>query len=185
MSEFEITIDSSDDEDLETEETIRVLWIQTMKMHHLSICVNQPLEKVFKEISEIYSIPLDFVEIRYNDEPVSPSDSLDSLGFRIVHDSLYASKAAQAAIPATQSISVPGKNKLHIKCLVKDRKKPLDYYLSPRQNLQALLETLAKDLEVPLSCLKIKFDGDVVNAKDTPQSLDLDGGECFDVFINK
>ncbi|KAF6199036.1 hypothetical protein GE061_007061, partial [Apolygus lucorum] len=188
MSDFDITIElSDDDDDLETEETIRVIWVHTMKMHHPSVYVNQPLEKVFEEMSKMYNIPREFVDIRYNDEPVSPSDSLESLGFRVALDTLYASKALQAAPSASESISEPGKNKLHVKCLVKDRNRPLNYYLNPRQNLIALFEALAKELEVPSSQLKVKFDGDLVSAKDTPQSLDLDGGECFDTipFVQK
>ena len=48
--------------------------------------------------------------------------------------------------------------------------------------MKVLMDSYAKMKKVKLSSLAFEFDGDLLNAMETPQTLELEGGECIDVY---
>lgn len=41
----------------------------------------------------------------------------------------------------------------------------------------------SEEIEVPLSKLRFEFDGDILRGDQSLKSLELEGGECIDVYI--
>ena len=48
--------------------------------------------------------------------------------------------------------------------------------------LKSLMEAYARKKNLILTNLKFKLDGEILDPNDTPQMLDLEGGECIDVY---
>lgn len=53
------------------------------------------------------------------------------------------------------------------------------------QKLSVAMMKFSEEVELPLNRLKFFFDGDLVDAESTPNSLELEGGECLDVHVLK
>ena len=53
------------------------------------------------------------------------------------------------------------------------------------QKLSIAMMKFSEEVELPLNRLKFFFDGDLVDAESTPNSLELEGGECLDVHVLK
>lgn len=51
--------------------------------------------------------------------------------------------------------------------------------------MSVLMEKYAAKTNCDLNSLTFKFDGDLLQPDDTPTSLDLEGGECIDVYIKQ
>lgn len=51
--------------------------------------------------------------------------------------------------------------------------------------MKVLMQKYAEATGNELSKLTFKFDGENLEEDDTPSSLELEGGECIDVFINE
>ena len=50
--------------------------------------------------------------------------------------------------------------------------------------MQVLMNNYAEKENVNLSSLTFKFDGELLSGTETPISLELEGGECIDVYRN-
>ena len=48
--------------------------------------------------------------------------------------------------------------------------------------MQVLMTSYAKKKNTTLSSLVFKFDGDVLSGMESPRTLELEGGECIDVY---
>ena len=48
--------------------------------------------------------------------------------------------------------------------------------------MKLLMDSYARIKNLKLSSLVFEFDGDLLNAMETPQTLELEGGECIDVY---
>ena len=45
-----------------------------------------------------------------------------------------------------------------------------------------LMESFAKQKNVNIGSLQFRLDGENLNVNDSPKTLDLEGGECIDVY---
>lgn len=63
-----------------------------------------------------------------------------------------------------------------------DRKGALNIYISRYDKMIVLMHKYADEKKVSLEKLKFYFDGEVLDPKETPVNLDLDGDECIDVY---
>lgn len=79
--------------------------------------------------------------------------------------------------------NVVDKDSITIKLQTKDHKKSLSISIKKTQKIKVLLMKCAEQLKVPEDKIKFQFDGEEVELTETPDSLDLEGGECFDMYI--
>jgi hypothetical protein len=48
--------------------------------------------------------------------------------------------------------------------------------------MKVLMDSYARIKKVKLNSLVFEFDGDFLTGMETPRTLELDGGECIDVY---
>lgn len=75
------------------------------------------------------------------------------------------------------------KDSINIKIQTKDQKKSLNLYIKKGQKIKVLIMKCAEQLKISEDKIKLQFDGEPVHPNETPESLDLEGGECFDMHI--
>ncbi len=57
--------------------------------------------------------------------------------------------------------------------------------IRPEEPMSVLMQKYADAASLDISKLVFRFDGDNLEDDDTPASLDLEGGECIDVYIKE
>lgn len=57
--------------------------------------------------------------------------------------------------------------------------------IRPEDQMKVLMQKYADATGTDLSKLVFNFDGEQLSPDDTPEMLDLEGGECIDVHIRK
>lgn len=75
-------------------------------------------------------------------------------------------------------------NACKIKVQISD-KKSVSIILKNNDTFEVLLQKCSKELGIEESKMKFLFDGDVVDLEDTPETLDLDNEECFDLRVTE
>nr|CAD7423602.1 unnamed protein product [Timema monikensis] len=63
-------------------------------------------------------------------------------------------------------------------------KRPMMVRIKKTDQMVVLMVQCAEQLNLPLDKLKFSFDGEDVNKSDTPAYLELEGGECVDLFVS-
>nr|CAD7256099.1 unnamed protein product [Timema shepardi] len=88
---------------------------------------------------------------------------------------------ARAASPARSKLDA---NTLELKVQRKGVKRPMMVRIKKTDQMIVLMVQCAEQLNLPLDKLKFSFDGEDVNKSDTPAYLELEGGECVDLFVS-
>ena len=57
--------------------------------------------------------------------------------------------------------------------------------IRPEEPMSILMQKYADAASLDITKLVFRFDGDNLEDDDTPASLDLEGGECIDVYIKE
>lgn len=71
-----------------------------------------------------------------------------------------------------------------IKVQTANKKQSLIIPLKKDERFKALFDNCAKQLGVKVNNLKLYFDGEQISPTDTPESLDLEGEACIDLYIS-
>lgn len=72
---------------------------------------------------------------------------------------------------------------LQLKLLIKDQRKPILVYMDKKEKMKSIMLQGAEELKKSIDELKFHFDGDLINPSDTPEDLDLEGGEVIEITI--
>lgn len=129
-------------------------------------------DKLSNEISvEVVSLSFTFEEIRLRRD-----DTVEGLGLGItsvirVEKLLNPSKAEENET-----------NLITLNLRTKDKKDKNSLSIRPTDKMKVLMEKYAEETGKQLSNLKFIFDGDKLDPMETPESLELEGGECIDIF---
>lgn len=75
-------------------------------------------------------------------------------------------------------------NCLTVKVQAKHLKQPIEMTIKREQKMNILIIKCCEKFNCPQNKLILKFDGEILNPKDTPDDLCLEGGECFDAYIH-
>ncbi|GFW02547.1 rad60-SLD domain-containing protein [Trichonephila clavipes] len=70
-----------------------------------------------------------------------------------------------------------------IKMQSNDSKKKIDMYAHKFDQFKEIMEKYANLRDLPLKDLIFEFDGEKINASDTPEDLDMESGSCVDVKV--
>jgi hypothetical protein len=76
-------------------------------------------------------------------------------------------------------------DEMELKVQRKGCKQPILIRISKTQKMRVLMLKCAECLDVPVEKLKFSFDGESLNPNETPLDLDMEGGECIDVYISE
>ena len=63
-----------------------------------------------------------------------------------------------------------------------NRKETVEVQISKYDTMNILMSKYAQTKSLDLSTLKFRFDGENLDPSETPETLELEGGECIDVF---
>jgi len=74
-------------------------------------------------------------------------------------------------------------NQIELKVSLKDKREKLSIVIFRNEPLKVFMEKTSDKLSVPLSKLRFEFDGEALDTSETPESMDLEGGECIEVFV--
>jgi hypothetical protein len=76
-------------------------------------------------------------------------------------------------------------DEMELKVQRKGYKEPLLIRINKTQKMRVLMLKCAEFLDLPVEKLKFSFDGEALNPNETPVDLDLEGGECIDLYITE
>jgi len=75
-------------------------------------------------------------------------------------------------------------DEIELKVQRKGHKVPILMRINKTQKMRVLFLKCAECLELPPEKLKFSFDGESLNPNETPVDLDLEGGECIDLYVS-
>ena len=93
-------------------------------------------------------------------------------------DATVCNEGSTAAIATSE-------NMLEFKVQTRNRNSQVIVQIRSEDPMSVLMQKYADATSNDLSKLTFRFDGDNLEEDDTPTSLDLEGGECIDVFIKE
>lgn len=76
-------------------------------------------------------------------------------------------------------------DEMELKVQRKGHKEPILILINKTQKMRVLMLKCAECLDVPVEKLKFSFDGESLNPNETPVDLDMEGGECIDLYISE
>jgi hypothetical protein len=76
-------------------------------------------------------------------------------------------------------------DEIELKIQRKGYKEPVLIEMHKTQKMRVLMLKCAEFLDLPSEKLKFSFDGEALNPNETPVDLDLEGGECIDLYISE
>ncbi|XP_065350495.1 uncharacterized protein LOC135946273 [Cloeon dipterum] len=139
----------------------------------------QPFKVVFEALSIKHDIAVDKIMLEYGDDHrICPGDTPDSLGITVAHILNGCALREKVGKP---SLEDRNKDKLEIKIQFPDRKvDKISFYLDPEENFSKIYMTLAETLQLSVEKLRLQFEGELVDQKQTAEDLDLESGDVVD-----
>lgn len=89
---------------------------------------------------------------------------------------------SKASCDRVEAVGEKNPDSVCLKVQNADRKGMLNINISRYDKMSVLMHKYAKEKNVNLEKLKFLFDGEILDPNETPVDLDLDGGECIDVY---
>ncbi|XP_046618200.1 uncharacterized protein CG4449-like [Neodiprion virginianus] len=183
-----VTMNSDDDKDaagddalVNYEMTIKINW-QSARLERVPLRRYQEFSKVFEYFSTMVNIPQERIWLVLRNEiTIKPSDTPDSLGLTIV-DIIEGGIIDGSTEHRCTDKTIVDKDSINIKIQTKDQKKTLNISIKKGQKIKVLMMKCAEQLNIPEDKIKFQFDGEPVHPNETAESLDLEGGECFDMY---
>ncbi|CAH1231425.1 NFATC2IP [Branchiostoma lanceolatum] len=135
-------------------------------------------EKILRSMSEREGAPIDRVLLVLRDYTIQQADTPQSIGLHIADIIDCSISNASMAVEEEEVASTEGKHELKIQG--KERRTEKTFSVDKSEELLRIMQEYAAFRELPLNRLVFKFDGDVISPNDTPEDLDMEGGETID-----
>ncbi|KAM7362062.1 DNA repair protein Rad60 [Cochliomyia hominivorax] len=175
-------LDISFDED-NPELNIKVNW--KGKPEAFKLRKYQKFAIIFKQLADRENITENNIVFNLNDRIIMADDTPDSINYKIfqfidgrVLSNRFTSPGAVAANAKKRDA-----NKITLKIQSDKWKRPLQIDLMKTDKFRILYIKCAEELKLSLDHLKLSFDGELLELNDTPQDLDMEGGEAIDLRI--
>jgi len=136
----------------------------------------QYFKEIIQELARKARVEPTNIRLYLNDKPLDPYDSLKTVSIGIAD-------IIDAAI--TQEAAISSATRLQFKVQTQNRTSVAQISIRTEDSMSVLMEKYAAKTHHALTNLTFKFDGDLLQPGDTPTSLDLEGGECIDVYIKE
>ena len=85
-------------------------------------------------------------------------------------------------MPLRESSLKQNPDSIPLKVQNSERKGAVTIYIGQKSKMLELMHRYAEEKNLKLKELCFKFDGETLDPNDTPETLDLEGNECIDVF---
>ncbi|KAK0180818.1 hypothetical protein PV327_003161 [Microctonus hyperodae] len=157
---------------------VKVRW-RSREIERIKLGMNEKFAKIFRYFSTLKNVPENQILLTRRDIPISHFETPASVNLQII-DILEGGIVDTSFAANTENTEPVCKIKVQSSSSTRNH---LSYDLCKTQTFEELFEYCAKEKNVLRSKIKLFFDGEVVSASDTPDSLDLDDEACFDLQI--
>lgn len=183
-----IILDCNSDEDVEKYENydvnVKILW-QSRNIHRFNIHNHENFRTIFQHFADMENVSIEQILITKKDKPINITDTPSSIGLSIID--ILEGGIIDANLIAHNKHQNP-KNIIEENiCQIKVQtanKESLMIPLKKNQQFKILIVSCARKWNVSESSIKLYFDGEPINANDTPESLDLEQEACIDLRIS-
>ncbi|KAI9561806.1 hypothetical protein GHT06_012767 [Daphnia sinensis] len=133
---------------------------------------------ICQKLSENTGVDAGKINLYFNEQLLDVYDSLKTRPLRItdIIDALVCSKNATVA---------PNDNMLEFKVQSQNRNSQVVVSIRAEDPMKILMQKYAEATGCNLAKLTFKFDGELLTDSDTPSNLELEGGECIDVYVRE
>lgn len=178
-------VDSDEDGDLSFESenyelSLKIIWNGKLEKFHIRR--HQKIEIIMDIIAKRENANSKDVLFTFNDRILKSDETPASLDYKItdfIHGRIYQSEGTNASL---NSKRVLGPNDIEIKLQSDKFKKPLVIVVNKKETFKVATIKCAEEMGIKPETIQFKFDGDIINLKQTPEDLDLDGGELIDLL---
>ncbi|XP_045601228.2 NFATC2-interacting protein [Procambarus clarkii] len=168
------------EDDDNPEITLRVKWGSDYLRMPLKVL--QKFSHLYQELAERFSVSVSQIVLSYKDKVISSELCPKDLGITIAD--IIEGGIQSKASDNTQMLENNGPDSVCLKIQNADRKGAISIFINRYDKMIVMMHRYADEKNINIDKLKFLFDGEILNPSDTPQSLDLDGGECIDVYEN-
>ncbi|XP_071869595.1 DNA repair protein Rad60 isoform X2 [Bombus fervidus] len=180
-------LESSTPENLHSSETedyeinIKILW-RSKNIHRLNICKNENFRQIFEYFANLEQVSTDEILITKKDVTIKQTDTPASINLSVI-DILEGGIVKRDGTDTMPRKDTNNENVCTIK-IQTTGKKNLTVSVKRDDDFKILLEKCAQKFDVEQSKIKLYFDGELISATDTPDSLDIEDEACFDLRLS-
>ncbi|XP_045123848.1 uncharacterized protein LOC123511860 isoform X2 [Portunus trituberculatus] len=175
----DIVSDNEEEEDVNPEIRLRIKWDQ--ESFWLPIRKLQKFSHLYELLAEKYGVTTDHVVLNYNDKIINPALCPADLNLTIV-DIIEGGVGSYTSHPrALQPIS-QDVDSISLRVQNSKKKGSVTINMNLKEKMSVLMHKYAEEKQIKLDKLQFMFDGELLSSNSTPTSLDLEGGECIDVY---
>ncbi|KAK7075620.1 hypothetical protein SK128_004942 [Halocaridina rubra] len=179
----DIIIDS-DEEDLSALLTLFIRW--ESKLFRWTMRQFQKFATVYQEVAERFSVNVAQVLLCYNDKVIHPDSCPKDLKLSvggIIEGGIQSKPELYKNLASTSTIRPHSPDAIPLKVQNADRKGTVTVYIKKQDKMIELMHRYVEAKNLELAKLRFSFDGTPLDPRDTPETLDLEGDECIDVYM--
>lgn len=172
--------DDAYSEDENYEINVKIYW-RSSRIDRFSILKHDTFQRIFQHYADLEKVSMDEILIMKKDKIVSHNDTPASLKLSVIDilDGGIVNPGMNVLIEDKQN-----ENTCSIKIQTANKKQSFTILHERNQQFKMLLTGCAKQLDIKESSLKLYFDGEQIDPRDTPESLDLEEEACIDLHIS-
>ncbi|XP_068982361.1 DNA repair protein Rad60 isoform X2 [Bombus flavifrons] len=160
---------------------IKILW-RSKDIHRLNICKNENFRQIFEYFANLEQVSVDEILITKKDVTIKQTDTPASINLSVI-DILEGGIVKRDITDTMPRKDTNNENVCAIK-IQTTGKKSLTVSVKRDDDFKILLEKCAEKFDVEESKIKLYFDGELIAATDTPDSLDIEDEACFDLRLS-
>ncbi|XP_014218496.1 uncharacterized protein CG4449 [Copidosoma floridanum] len=163
---------------------VKVLW-KSNKMERFQIRRHETFQKIFMHFAKLEGVPEDQIRITKKGKRITALDTPITVDWSIVDifdGGVVSAEVAKKKHGSAQDAESENSCQIKIQSLEKGT---LNFTLKKTDTFEVLLKYCSEKLGVPESKIKFYFDGELVDIEETPDTLDLDDENCFDMKISQ
>ena len=158
------------------EMTIKLKWhgeVQRFKHRkHQKFC------DLIQTLADREKVVPQFIVLDMNEKIIRPDDTPDSVGYTV--STFISGRVVKSMGPSVSRPQKRDENLILLKIQSDKWKKPLELNIAKDQKMKVLIIKCSEELKCSAGKLKLFFDGERIDLEDTPEDLDLEGGEMID-----
>lgn len=143
----------------------------------------QKFSTIFMELAKRENTDIENLVFNINNRIILPDDTPDSIDYKIYQFINGRVLASRFNSPLAAASKKRDSNKIKLKIQSDKLKRPLQIDIMKADKFRILFIKCSEELNVGIDQLKLSFDGELLDANDTPADLDLEGGEAIDLRI--
>merc|ERR1711874_393779 len=129
--------------------------------------------RVMDDVAVVVGATAGHVVLYKDQEIVKREDTVAGLGLSIV-----------SVLEARQRVDIDeNTGAVEVKLQTSDRRATVMVKMKPVDSVQSLMEVFEQKTGHKMDTFRFMFDGEELRKEETAESLELEGGECIDVFI--